>query len=136
MITAIDHIVLTSADVDNTINFYCDVLGMELQTFSPPDGSAPRRALCFGCQKINIHDGAAPYLPHARNPVSGAVDICLLSDYPVADWRNRFAEHGITIAYGPVAKAGATGPLWSVYVRDPDGNLIEISNQLDTVGVG
>ncbi|HAG23361.1 MAG TPA: VOC family virulence protein, partial [Alphaproteobacteria bacterium] len=61
MITAIDHIVLTSADVDKTIAFYCDVLGMELQTFSPPDGSAPRRALCFGRQKINIHDGAAPY---------------------------------------------------------------------------
>ena len=82
MITAIDHIVLTSADVDKTIAFYCDVLGMELQTFSPPDGSAPRCALCFGRQKINIHDGAAPYVPHARNPVSGAVDICLLSDYP------------------------------------------------------
>ena len=136
MITAIDHIVLTSADVGKTITFYCDVLGMELQTFSPPDGSAPRRALCFGCQKINIHDSAAPYLPHARNPVSGAVDICLLSDDPVTDWQHRFAKHSITIEHGPVTKAGATGPLWSVYVRDPDGNLIEISNQLDTMGDG
>jgi catechol 2,3-dioxygenase-like lactoylglutathione lyase family enzyme len=89
MITAIDHIVLTSADVDKTIAFYCDVLGMELQTFNPADGSAPRRALCFGRQKINIHEGSAPYVPHARNPVSGAVDICLLSDHPVAGWQRR-----------------------------------------------
>ena len=136
MITAIDHIVLTSADVDKTIAFYCGVLGMQLQTFSPPDGSTPRRALCFGHQKINIHDGAAPYVPHACNPVSGAVDICLLSDHPVADWQHRFAEHGIAVEHGPVAKTGAKGPLLSVYVRDPDGNLIEISNQLDTVVKG
>ncbi len=136
MITAIDHIVLTSADVDKTIAFYCDVLGMELQTFSPLDGSAPRTALCFGYQKINIHDGAAPYVPHARNPVSGAVDICLLSDHPVVDWQRRFADYGIAVEHGPVVKTGSTGPLWSVYVRDPDGNLIEISNQLDTVGDG
>ena len=136
MITAIDHIVLTSANVDKTINFYCGVLRMELQTFSPPDGSTPRSALCFGHQKINIHDSAAPYAPHARNPVSGAVDICLLSDHPVADWQNHFAENGIAVEYGPVAKTGAKGPLWSVYVRDPDGNLIEISNQLDTLEEG
>ena len=136
MITAIDHIVLTSADVDKTIAFYCDVLGMELQTFNPPDGSAPRRALCFGRQKINIHDCVAPYVPHAGNPVSGAVDICLLSDHLVADWQRRFADHAIPVEHGPVAKTGATGPLLSVYVRDPDGNLIEISNQLDTLGEG
>ena len=131
MITAIDHIVLTAADPDKTIVFYCDVLGMELQTFTPPDGSQARRALCFGNQKINIHEAGAPYVPHARNPVAGAVDICLMSDVPVADWHCRFADHGIAIEHGPVAKTGAMGPLWSVYVRDPDGNLIEISNQTD-----
>ena len=136
MITAIDHIVMTSADVDKTIAFYCGVLGMQLQTFSPLDGSVPRRALCFGNQKINIHDEAAPFVPHACKAVSGAVDICLLSDYSVADWQHRFAEHGIAVEHGPVAKTGATGPLWSVYVRDPDGNLIEISNQLETVEEG
>ena len=75
-------------------------------------------------------------MPHARAPVSGAVDICLLSDHPIADWQHRFAEHGIAVEHGPVAKTGAAGPLWSVYVRDPDGNLIEISNQLNTVGEG
>jgi len=131
MINAIDHIVLSSADPEKTIGFYCDVLGMTLQTFAPPDGSAPRRALCFGRQKINIHDAGAPYVPHARNPAAGAVDICLLSDVPVADWQRRFADHGIAIEHGPVAKTGAMGPLWSVYVRDPDGNLVEISNQTD-----
>jgi len=131
MITALDHIVLSSADPEKTIGFYCDVLGMTLQTFAPPDGSAPRRALCFGRQKINIHDAGAPYVPHARNPAAGAVDICLLSDVPVADWQRRFADHGIAIEHGPVAKTGAMGPLWSVYVRDPDGNLVEISNQTD-----
>ena len=131
MITAIDHIVLTAADPDKTIGFYCDVLGMELQIFTPPDGTPARRALCFGNQKINIHEAGAPYVPHACNPVAGAVDICLLSDVPVADWQRRFADHGIAIEHGPVAKMGAMGPLWSVYVRDPDGNLIEISNQTD-----
>ena len=136
MITAIDHIVLTSTDVDKTIAFYCDVLGMELQTFNPQDGSAPRRALCFGHQKINIHDGAAPYVPHASNPVSGAVDICFLSDHSVDDWKRRFNEHGISIEHGPVTKTGAKGSLWSVYVRDPDGNLIEISNQTGEEGEG
>ena len=95
-----------------------------------------RVARFFRHQKINIHDAAAPYVPHARNPVSGAVDICLLSDHPVADWQRRFAEHGIAIEHGPVAKTGATGPLWSVYVRDPDGNLIEISNQTGEEGEG
>ena len=132
MITAIDHIVLTSADVDKTVSFYCDVLGMELQVFAPPDGNPARRALCFGNQKINIHAESAPYVPHARRPVSGAVDLCLLSDLPVAAWQERFAAQGVPLEHGPVAKTGAMGPLMSVYVRDPDGNLIEISNQLAT----
>lgn len=136
MITAIDHIVLTSADVDRTVAFYCDVLGMELQVFTPPDGSPARRALCFGSQKINIHTESAPYVPHARQPVSGAVDLCLLSDLPVAQWQERFAAHDVPLEHGPVAKTGAMGPLMSVYVRDPDGNLIEISNQLGSHAAG
>ena len=130
MITAIDHIVLTSADVDKTIAFYCEVLGMELQVFAPLDGGPARRALCFGNQKINIHAESAPYIPHARRPVSGAVDLCLLSNLPVAEWQERFVAHDVALEHGPVEKAGAMGPLISVYVRDPDGNLIEISNEL------
>ena len=67
--------------------------------------------------------------------MAGAVDICLLSDHPVSGWQRRFADHGIAIEHGPVAKTGAMGPLWSVYVRDPDGNLIEISNQMSAPDV-
>ena len=130
MITSIDHIVMTSADPEATIAFYCDLLGMELQIFQPADGSPPRRALCFGQQKINLHDAASPYVPHARQPVAGAVDLCFLSDMPIAEWQQRFAAQGVPLEHGPVEKTGATGPLWSVYVRDPDGNLIEISNRM------
>jgi catechol 2,3-dioxygenase-like lactoylglutathione lyase family enzyme len=130
MITSIDHIVMTAADPDATIAFYCDVLGMELQSFQPADGSQARRALCFGNQKINLHDAASPYVPHARQPVAGAVDLCFLSDVPIADWQDRFAANDVALEHGPVEKTGATGPLWSVYVRDPEGNLIEISNQM------
>ena len=128
MITAIDHIVLTASDPDSTVAFYCGVLGMELQTFSPADAGPPRRALVFGNQKINIHDASSPYVPHARRPVAGAVDICFLSDVPLADWLRRFADNGVAVEEGPVAKTGAAGPLMSIYVRDPDGNLVEISN--------
>ncbi len=129
MITAIDHIVITAQDLDKTIHFYCDILGMALKRFSPPDGSADRVAVSFGQQKINLHDVASPYIPHARCPVAGAVDICFLSDVTVENWCKRFEDFSVSIENGPVSKTGATGPLWSIYVRDPDGNLIEISNE-------
>ena len=128
MIKSIDHIVLTVRDMNKTIQFYCDVLGMTLDRFTPGDGSAERLALCFGTQKINLHKASSPYVPHAQNPVSGAVDICFLSDVPVEDCVKIFTEQSIPIEAGPITKTGATGPLCSVYVRDPDGNLIEISN--------
>ena len=128
MIKSIDHIVMTAQNVDKTIQFYCDVLGMTLERFTPADGSPERLALCFGSQKINLHQAFSPYVPHAKNPISGAVDICFLSDVSVDDWINIFTEQSIPIEAGPTAKTWATGPLWSVYVRDPDGNLIEISN--------
>ena len=85
MITSIDHIVMTASDPDATIAFYRDILGMELQSFHPADGSPARRALCFGNQKINLHDAASPYVPHARQPVAGAVDLCFLSDVSIAE---------------------------------------------------
>jgi catechol 2,3-dioxygenase-like lactoylglutathione lyase family enzyme len=129
MIKSIDHIVLTSQDEDKTIRFYCDVLGMTLERFTPVDGSFDRLALCFGDQKINLHQASSPYVPHAQNPVTGAVDICFLSDTPIDNWIKIFREHAVPIEEGPTAKTGAMGPLWSIYIRDPDGNLIEISNQ-------
>ena len=130
MIKSIDHIVLTAQDIEQTISFYCDVLGMHLEAFIPLDGSPARQALKFGNQKINLHDASAPYVSHAKNPTSGAIDICFLSDLPIQDWIRRFELHNIPIENGPVQKTGATGPLMSVYVRDPDGGLIEISNQI------
>ncbi|MBU96438.1 MAG: VOC family virulence protein [Rhodospirillaceae bacterium] len=129
MITAIDHIVLSVTDPDETIRFYCDGLGMELQLFTPPAGGPSRKALIFGQQKINLHDAAAPYAPHARQPVAGAGDLCFLSALPLADWLVHLAARNIEVESGPVPRTGATGPLMSIYLRDPDGNLIEIANQ-------
>ena len=128
MITAIDHIVLPAKDLKKTIWFYCDVLGMKLQKFVPPGGGATRLALSFGQNKINLHDVNQPYEPHAKVPVAGALDICLLSDEPVDQWCKRLAALGIEVELGPVPRTGATEPLRSIYLRDPDGNLVEISN--------
>jgi catechol 2,3-dioxygenase-like lactoylglutathione lyase family enzyme len=75
-------------------------------------------------QKINLHDAASPFTPHAKNPVAGSVDLCFISMQPFADWRTHFADHGIEIEDGPVRKTGANDPLLSVYIRDPDHNLI------------
>ena len=128
MIKSIDHIVLTAQDTDKTIQFYCGVLGMTLDRFTPGGSSSERLALCFGCQKINLHQASSPYMPHAKNPLSGAVDICFLSDTPIEEWIKIFKRYSIPVEEGPAEKTGATGSLWSIYVRDPDGNLIEISN--------
>ena len=130
MITAIDHIVLTASDMDKTITFYCDVLGMTLEEFTPPSGGNPRKSLKFGEQKINLHPAQSPYQPHAHNPMAGAVDICLLSSAPMEQWQAVFAKHNIPIEDGPIQRTGATGPIMSLYVRDPDFNLIEISNKI------
>ena len=128
MIKSIDHIVLTASDIKRTAAFYCDALGMELRQFTPPDGSADRLTLVFGQQKINLHDAAAPFTPHARIPTAGALDLCFLSDVGLADWIAHLAAHGIAIEQGPIRRTGATGPINSIYVRDPDGNLVEIAN--------
>jgi catechol 2,3-dioxygenase-like lactoylglutathione lyase family enzyme len=116
--------------MDKTISFYCDVLGMTLEEFTPSDGGEARKSLKFGNQKINLHRAKSPYKPHANNPVSGAVDICFLSSAKMEDWQNIFSENNVRIEDGPVQKTGATGPIVSLYIRDPDLNLIEISNKL------
>ena len=128
MITSIDHIVLTSKDVDKTIEFYTKVLGMTLERFPVANEKNERLALKFGNQKINIHDASSPFSPHAENPTSGSIDICFLSHIDLKEWSKIFAANNITIENGPIRKTGATGPLMSLYVRDPDGNLVEISN--------
>ena len=103
---------------------------MQLETFSPPDGDQERKALKFGSQKINLHDAKAPYVPHAKNSIQGAIDLCFIADTPIQDWIERFELYKIPIERGPVEKTEATGPIMSVYIRDPDENLIEISNKI------
>ena len=124
--TAIDHLVLTVADVAVTVSFYRDVLGMAAQTFQAADGGT-RTALTFGAQKINLHPADRPFDPKAGRPTPGSADLCLLTDDALVDWQAHFAQAGVTVIDGPVGRTGATGPIRSLYVRDPDGNLIEVS---------
>jgi len=123
---ALDHLVLTVADIGETIAFYCDILGMAAQTFRPSDGSE-RTALTFGRQKINLHLAGAEFEPKARRPVPGSADLCFLTEIGLDDWQMHLMHNGIAIEEGPIARTGALGPILSIYVRDPDGNLIEIS---------
>jgi len=124
-IDSLDHLVLTVADISATVAFYRDVLGMQVTEFKPADGSV-RKALKFGQQKINLHAARGPFEPKAKSPTPGSADLCFLSTEPLADW---IAHLGDRIEEGPIARTGATGPIMSIYLRDPDGNLIEIANR-------
>ncbi|MDP9226213.1 MAG: VOC family protein [Actinomycetota bacterium] len=121
-VTALDHLVLTVSNLDATVAFY-ERLGMRRETFG--EG---RVALHFGRQKINLHLAGAEFVPHARRPTRGSADLCLLVDEPLARVAHELGEAGIAIELGPVERSGAEGPLRSLYVRDPDGNLIELSH--------
>lgn len=125
-LTSIDHLVLTVADIDATVAFYVDVLGMGRQVFRPADGST-RMALRFGPQKINLHQAGAEFRPHGRSPTPGSGDLCFLTETPLEDWAAHLAACGVAVEEGPVTRSGATGPIRSLYIRDPDGNLIEVS---------
>jgi catechol 2,3-dioxygenase-like lactoylglutathione lyase family enzyme len=124
----IDHFVLTVRDMEATCEFYSRVLGMEMEEF---DG---RRALKFGRSKINLHQAGAEFEPKAGKPTPGSGDFCLITSVPL----ERVVEHlrscSVEIIDGPVARTGATGRLESVYFRDPDGNLVEVSNLVDGAG--
>ncbi len=128
-IKSLDHLVLTVADISATIAFYCDALGMTHQEFRGAD-DVLRHALVFGSQKINLHQAGAEFKPKADHPMPGSADLCLLSDTAVDDWIVYLSDCGVRIEEGPVGRTGAVGPLRSIYLRDPDANLIEISNQL------
>lgn len=125
-LTQLDHLVLTVADLDATIAFYVNVLGMTHAPFTVADGTA-RHALHFGPHKINLHLAGAEFDPKARAPAPGTADLCFLTDTALNTWQTRFRDTGIEIEDGPVPRSGAVGPITSLYVRDPDGNLIEIS---------
>jgi catechol 2,3-dioxygenase-like lactoylglutathione lyase family enzyme len=117
-----DHLVLTVANVERSRDWYSRVLSFEPITFA-----AGRRALAFGRQKINLHQQGSELKPHARVPTPGSADLCFISALPLAEVQKHLATCAVEIELGPVGRSGASGPITSLYVRDPDGNLIEIS---------
>lgn len=133
LVTGLDHLVLTVADVRATVAFYETVLGMQAQAFRVADGST-RQALTFGGQKINLHPASGPFAPHAARPAPGSADLCFLTDTPLSDWLAHLAALGIPVEAGPVPRTGATGPILSIYLRDPDGNLIEVAKPHQQTG--
>jgi len=125
VIDHLDHLVLTTSHLDRCIDFYTRVLGMTLESFG-----AGRKALRFGQQKINLHEVGKEFEPKAQRPTAGALDLCFIADRPLDDVIARLDALGVSIIEGPVQRTGATGPIRSVYLRDPDQNLIEISESL------
>ncbi len=125
-IDRLDHLVLTVADIERTCAFYVDVLGMRVETFG-----AGRTALAFGRQKFNLHQAGREFLPKADCPTPGSADLCLIASTPLEQVVAHLKARGVAIEEGPVARTGATGPIVSVYFRDPDMNLIEVSNYAD-----
>jgi catechol 2,3-dioxygenase-like lactoylglutathione lyase family enzyme len=123
LIDRIDHVVMTVHDLDATCEFYARVLNMRVVTFG--EG---RKALAFGRQKINLHVAGREFEPKARHPMPGSLDLCLITTTPLPDVIVRLRACGVPLLEGPVARTGATGPICSVYFRDPNGNLIEVSN--------
>lgn len=123
VIDHLDHLVLTVASIERTCEFYGRVLGMTVETFA-----SGRVALRFGRQKINLHQAGHEFEPKAAQPTPGSADLCFLASTPLEDVEAHLARIGVAIEVGPVLRTGAMGSIVSVYIRDPDGNLIEISN--------
>jgi catechol 2,3-dioxygenase-like lactoylglutathione lyase family enzyme len=121
----IDHVVLTVADIERTIAFYERALGMTAISFG--EG---RRALAFGDQKLNLHQAGREFEPKARRPTPGAIDVCFTTDLPLDEVAAHLRSCSVAVELGPVDKVGARRALRSVYFRDPDGNLIEVSNEM------
>jgi len=119
----IDHIVLTVADIAKTIEFYTSVLELELETFKEN-----RKALKFGTQKINLHQKGNEFEPKALHPTTGSADLCFITTTPVEEVLLELKAKDIPIVEGIVDRTGANGLIKSIYIRDPDNNLIELSN--------
>ena len=122
-ITGLDHLVLTVTDLDQTAGFYQRVLGMRPVTFG-----AGRRALEFGTSKINLHQAGQEITPHAARPTRGSADLCLITTTPPGEVLAHLDAQHVPVEDGPVPRTGARGPITSIYIRDPDGNLIEIAS--------
>jgi len=122
---SLDHLVLTVASIATACDFYARVLGMQVVRFG-----AGRTALAFGQQKINLHETGKEFDPKAARPTPGSGDLCFLTDVPLAQVVAHLRACGVEILEGPVRRTGAVAALQSVYLRDPDGNLIEVSNEI------
>jgi catechol 2,3-dioxygenase-like lactoylglutathione lyase family enzyme len=122
-IDRIDHLVLTVRSIEQTCEFYTRVLDMEVITFGKG-----RKALAFGSQKLNLHEMGKEFEPKAEQATPGAIAICLITRTPMEDVMTHLDSMGVSVIEGPVQRTGATGTIISVYFRDPDMNLIEISN--------
>lgn len=122
-IKGLDHIVLTVRDIAIACDFYKRVLGMEVVTFGDN-----RKSLRFGSQKINLHRSGQEIQPCAGWPTPGSADLCFITDTPVGQIIAQLQKHGVAVEFGPVERVGAQGPLLSIYIRDPDNNLLELSN--------
>jgi len=124
-IDSLDHLVLTVKDVEATASFYSRALGMDVVTFG-----AGRKALAFGTQKINLHQHKNEFEPKAQHPTPGSADLCFITSVPLSEVAAHLASCNVAVIEGPVQRTGATGPIISVYFRDPDMNLIEVSNRV------
>lgn len=124
-IESLDHLVLTVKDIDASVVFYQRVLGMDVVTFG-----GGRKALSYGTQKINLHQHGQEFEPKALQPTPGSADLCFLSATPLSQIISHLQRCTVPIIEGPVQRTGAKGPIMSVYIRDPDMNLIELANQL------
>ena len=122
-ISHIDHVVLTVESIESSVKFYTQVLGMKEIAFGQD-----RRALSFGNQKFNLHQKGKEFDPKAANPTPGSIDICLVTDTPIISVIAHLKSLEVEVEEGPVQRTGAQGPIMSVYFRDPDRNLIEVSN--------
>ena len=122
-VSRLDHLVLTVASIDATVRFYTQVLGMTAVIFG-----AGRTALTFGTSKINLHEAGREFEPKALRPTPGSADLCFIVDDDIRELITELTGAGIAIEEGPVDRTGATGPILSCYLRDPDQNLIELSN--------
>jgi catechol 2,3-dioxygenase-like lactoylglutathione lyase family enzyme len=125
MIDHLDHLVLTTRDLEGCIRFYTDVLGMQLERFRTP--TEERLALRFGNQKINVHQWGREFTPRAHVAAPGTLDLCFIAAVPLEQVVAKLAAAGVPILEGPVMKTGAMSKIRSIYVRDPDLNLVEIS---------
>ncbi|KAH0630752.1 hypothetical protein JD844_003941 [Phrynosoma platyrhinos] len=123
LVRRLDHLVMTVRSMEDTAAFYGQVLGMEVVSFK-----GTRKALHFGNQKINLHEVGKEFEPKAHCPTPGSLDICFISEVPLEQITERLKDCGVKIEEGPVSRTGAMGPITSIYFRDPDQNLLEISN--------